>query len=214
MVIMKVFTAEHRKHQLESIRTPEYRKKMSGIVKTRCQDAEYCKRMGEAIKIGLNKPEVVNRRSKSLKKYYSNPTNRKRMSDICKQVEHTTEWNNNVSESLKGRIFTEEHRRNIGKTHCGEKNYGWLGGVSFLPYSHKFTKHLKESVKARDDYHCRICGTEDKLYVHHIDYDKLNTAPINLISLCLSCHMKTNFNRNCWKEYLFYKNLNSNRMII
>jgi len=128
------------------------------------------------------------------------------MSEICKQVPHDDEWNRKVSESLKGRIFTEEHRRNIGKTNCGEKNYGWLGGVSFLPYSYKFTKHLKESIKARDSYKCRLCGKEDKLYIHHIDYNKLNTDTTNLISLCLSCHIKTNYNRNCWKEYLTYKN--------
>ena len=83
---------------------------------------------------------------------------------------------------------------------------GWLGGVSFLPYSYKFTSHLKESIKARDNHHCRICGIEDKLYIHHIDYDKLNTDPVNLISLCLPCHAKTNYNRNCWGEYLKYKN--------
>ncbi len=33
------------------------------------------------------------------------------------------------------------------------------------------------------------------------DYDKRNNSPENLISLCASCHTKTNFSRNDWTEY-------------
>ncbi|TXH47080.1 MAG: HNH endonuclease, partial [Desulfurellales bacterium] len=47
------------------------------------------------------------------------------------------------------------------------------------------------------------CGTGEgkrKLQVHHIDYDKKNSHPDNLIALCHSCHMKTNFNRSYWKQ--------------
>lgn len=43
--------------------------------------------------------------------------------------------------------------------------------------------------------------------VHHIDYNKLNCNPNNLITLCKSCHMKTNFNREYWLDYF---NLNQN----
>lgn len=37
-----------------------------------------------------------------------------------------------------------------------------------------------------------------RLSVHHIDYDKANLAPDNLASLCVRCHVKTNFNRESW----------------
>jgi len=37
-----------------------------------------------------------------------------------------------------------------------------------------------------------------KLSVHHIDYDKMNSNEKNLISLCVSCHGKTNINRKHW----------------
>ena len=40
-----------------------------------------------------------------------------------------------------------------------------------------------------------------KLKRNHIDYDKLNCNPDNLISLCNSCHSKTNYNRNYWINY-------------
>ena len=37
--------------------------------------------------------------------------------------------------------------------------------------------------------------------VHHIDYDKNNSNPNNLIVLCKGCHAKTNFNREYWGSY-------------
>ena len=39
-----------------------------------------------------------------------------------------------------------------------------------------------------------------RLNIHHIDYDKRNSNPINLITLCSSCHPKTNFGREKWKK--------------
>jgi len=37
--------------------------------------------------------------------------------------------------------------------------------------------------------------------VHHIDYDKQNLDPGNLITLCRSCHVKSNYNRKYWTRY-------------
>jgi hypothetical protein len=44
-------------------------------------------------------------------------------------------------------------------------------------------------------------GSGYKLPVHHIDYDKKNNVPLNLISLCKSCHSKTGYNRDNWIVY-------------
>ena len=38
--------------------------------------------------------------------------------------------------------------------------------------------------------------------VHHIDYDKKNCVSNNLITLCIPCHMKTNYNRSYWQQRL------------
>jgi len=183
------FTKEHREHQLVASFTPEAIAKRAESVKALWEDSEYREKQLRTLEQSLNTPEVQLKRSQSLKEYYSHPENCQHMSEICKQVPHNDEWNRKVSEAVSG-----------------ENNHGWLGGISFLPYSLTFTKNLKESIKTRDGNKCRICGSEDKLCVHHIDYDKLNTDTINLISLCHTCHNKTNFNRNCWKEYLAYKN--------
>jgi len=56
---------------------------------------------------------------------------------------------------------------------------------------------------------CQLCGktkeqNKEKLSIHHIDYNKDNCDPKNLISLCGSCHVKTNFTRDYWEELLQY----------
>lgn len=84
----------------------------------------------------------------------------------------------------------------------------WKGGKSFEPYSPSFNKRLKEFIRKRDNYRCQECGKEGckrrALDIHHVDYNKKNCSEKNLISLCPSCHVKTNFKRLDWERY--YKN--------
>jgi len=73
----------------------------------------------------------------------------------------------------------------------------------------KWTDILREAIRKRDDYVCQICNVRQdklknrfkKLDVHHIDYNKKNCDPKNLIALCKNCHIKTNYNRDKWIEY-------------
>ncbi len=102
----------------------------------------------------------------------------------------------------------------------GELNYNWNNGSSFEPYGIEFNKELKEQIRKRDNYRCQQCFRHQdelfrkqrgkiinvKLCVHHIDFDKKNNDPKNLISLCLSCHAQTNFNREGWIDYFENKN--------
>lgn len=39
------------------------------------------------------------------------------------------------------------------------------------------------------------------MVVHHIDYNKQNNNPENLITLCNRCNSKVNFNREYWTQY-------------
>ena len=60
--------------------------------------------------------------------------------------------------------------------------------------------------RKRDNYRCRQCGIMQKelnykLNVHHIDFNKKNNFPDNLISLCKICHSQTSFNRQDWTNY-------------
>lgn len=84
----------------------------------------------------------------------------------------------------------------------GKNNPSWRGGISKLPYSADWTTTLKQSIKERDGYACQICGKQQKTFaVHHIDYNKKNCNPDNLITLCINCHSKTTGNREYWKKY-------------
>jgi len=74
------------------------------------------------------------------------------------------------------------------------------------PYPDDWTDDLKEAIRKRDNFTCQVCKVEQekstkKFPVHHIDYIKENLDPVNLITLCLSCHSKTNYNRPFWIRY-------------
>jgi len=80
----------------------------------------------------------------------------------------------------------------------------WKGGISFEPYSSEFNEKLKKSIKERDNYTCQLCDKPENgipHHVHHINYEKLNSEEYNLITLCESCHGKTNSNRGYWKSF-------------
>lgn len=82
----------------------------------------------------------------------------------------------------------------------GEKNGRWQGGKSFEPYPPTFNERFKRMIRERDNYTCVVCNGYGK-EVHHINYVKNDTVPDNCITLCKSCHSKTNSNREYWIEY-------------
>jgi hypothetical protein len=81
-----------------------------------------------------------------------------------------------------------------------ELNSMWKGGISFEPYGFEFNEKLKKVIRDRDNYTCIICKKKGNT-IHHIDYNKKNNNPNNLICLCNSCHGKTTKNRNNWTKY-------------
>jgi hypothetical protein len=125
-----------------------------------------------------------------------------------------------------GKIISEETKKKNSKAslkmwenpefkeaHSGENCHLWQGGISYLPYSSDWSKELKEQIRERDEYICQIClipqnkfknKYHKKLSIHHIDYNKKNCNPDNLVSLCTPCHSKTNTNRKGWVEYFSY----------
>ena len=75
----------------------------------------------------------------------------------------------------------------------------WKGGISFDPYCPIFfDKEYKESIRKRDNHTCQnpYCyKKDDMLNIHHIDYDKKNCGPDNLITVCRSCNARANTDR-------------------
>lgn len=143
----------------------------------------------------LYTPEINKKRSLALKGIRKSNETKERMKNAKKGKEGY--W--------KGRKLSEETKQKIREAQYklikeGKHNL-WKGGISFKPYSIDWTETLKRAIRERDHYLCQLCsqyGNE----VHHIDYDKKNCSPDNLITLCHNCHNKTNNNRNYWKLYL------------
>ena len=96
------------------------------------------------------------------------------------------------------KCYTEYSVKN--KLLSKEKNPNWRGGKSFELYPEKWNENIKHTIRNRDKFTCKICG-KNGWQVHHIDYNKHNLEYINLITLCRSCHMKTNFKREYWINY-------------
>lgn len=87
----------------------------------------------------------------------------------------------------------------------GEDHPNWNGGSSYHPdYPWSF-KLIREKILSRDSNKCINCqksknlkNHKRSLSIHHIDYNKHNSDEKNLVSLCDSCHSKTNYNRKRW----------------
>lgn len=75
-------------------------------------------------------------------------------------------------------------------------------------------QEIRKEIYKRDNWTCQECGCKcldkrrqikgKRIQCHHIDYEIKNCNSDNLITLCASCHAKTNFKRENWINY--YKN--------
>jgi hypothetical protein len=96
-------------------------------------------------------------------------------------------------------------RANRQRLICGPKHPLWKGGISCEPYCDAWAdKEYKISILERDDHQCQnpdCWGTIKNLTIHHIDYNKKNCGPSNLITLCRSCNSRANRNREWHKNF-------------
>lgn len=154
----------------------------------------YGKNVSEEIKRKISEGRI---KRKEIIGYLNSPETRKKLSKIHKEL--------GVGKWMLGRKHSEETKRKIRISnkgrHSGEKSNWWQGGISNSPYASDWTDTLKRAIRERDNYVCRICNTlqgNRAFDVHHIDYNKQNNDPSNLITLCRKCHIKTNSNRDYW----------------
>lgn len=115
-----------------------------------------------------------------------------------------------MSLSRMGRTFSQESIEKMRVAQLGKKAHNWQGGKSFEPYPPEFNNKLKYFIRKKNNFTCQECNyTEEQLgyilSIHHIDYDKTNNNPNNLMALCKSCHSKTGFNREDWQNYFQQK---------
>lgn len=120
-----------------------------------------------------------------------------------------------ISDAAKKRWARPGEREKIS----GPDSHLWRGGCinSRKAYGLNWTNNLREQIWFRDNGLCQnpSCFLREngrRHSCHHIDYNKTNIIPSNLITLCSSCHTKTTHgNRDHWMEY--YQNIQKIRGI-
>jgi len=204
-------TEEHRykigqtkignKYNLGRHHTKETKMKISQSKLGRKRPIEEKKRISETMKIKFASGELVPW-SKGLTKETNLSLRNLSESLIGKNV-----GDNNPARRPEVREKIRDSK--LGKSNIlirGSNNGNWNGGTMFEPYTSEFNGNLKQRIKERDNHTCQLCGVPEceclrKLSVHHIDYNKINCLPNNLISLCNSCNTKVNTKRDNWIKY-------------
>lgn len=146
--------------------------------------------LNEAMK-GINKGEKRPKISKRMK--LNNPTKR---SEVRKKMRENHANFKKENNPFYGKHHTEESKSkmslSLGGTGIPHENSGYP--IEFL--------RIKTKIYKRDNYTCQLCNAYPiKCEAHHIDYNKMNCDEYNLITLCRSCNMKVNFNKQHWTEY-------------
>lgn len=156
--------------------------------------------------------------SKAVRKFYKNgginPMKGKKRPDLSKY--NTKNKKGKTLEKQYGKKKSIEIRKGNSLGHIGDKNVSkrpeirlklsgknchfWKGGISYIIHPKEFSKELKIEIRKRDKFVCQVCG-KNGWCIHHINYNKFNNNPNNLVALCNKCHCKTNFNRKYWIEY-------------
>lgn len=119
---------------------------------------------------------------------------------------------NGINASFYGRRHTLEARVKNSLAHIGKlkglNNPRWNGGQVPDPYDYTFRDLLKNQVRERDGFTCRLCGKPEKSrhhHVHHIFYNRKDTALDRLITLCVKCHKIVHQQKKIWPPILTAK---------
>lgn len=136
------------------------------------------RRQGELAKArGANPPDHTGR------KFPGRGQGKKRSEEACRRI----------SEGIRNSPKTKANGERMRLARMGENNPNWQGGKAKEPYAYEWTKELKAIIRERDGGICQSCGhppCKKFLDVHHIDGNKKNCDPANLITLCHTCHQK------------------------
>lgn len=153
-----------------------------------CRD-EYNKKFYKPVKKYIHNCSICD------KKFEHNQPHVKYCSDDCREKVNYYDSKKSKEYSSKRKFINKENYNDIvsatvkeiikrgieGRDNCG---------ISEYYSSYGFTSTLRDCVKQRDNYMCRICGKNHGLEVHHIIKVKHggDNNLDNLITLCVSCH--------------------------
>lgn len=206
--------------------TDEHKKKIGKAMKGKRLAEEHKRRIGNALRGKKHTEEHIRKNSEAQRGKKLSEETKKKIGDFWRgkkrlfSEEHrrkSRELRLVYNKKWKGQYHTGETKRKISEAHLemkkpwvippdnkGENNPNWQGGKSFELYGRDWKETLKDLVRKRDNYTCRLCGKPQGNIahdVHHVDFNKKNCIPINLITLCHDCHVKTNRKRKYWIRY-------------
>ena len=206
-----MFGKHHSEGTKEKIRSSEYHKNLKGKnhhffgehhsegTKEKIRSSEYHKNLKgkNSYWFGKKNPYL------SLRNVKDNPAKRP---EVKEKIRESAKLRIGGKNPFYGKKHTEKTKKRLSEANTGELASNWQGGISKEPYDQKWTLKFKRAIRRRDNQVCMLCGIHREklkkaLYVHHINYDKKLTIPQNCISLCSSCHSKTNFKREYWIKF-------------
>lgn len=226
----KILTDEHKrkislKHKGKRI-SEEQKNDISKKLKELWQDRKYRKMMINSSKKYWNKKSSKKRMSKATIKRFMKEEEREIISETLKKYfkDNPEKILKGVNHPFYGKKLSNEHKAAILKAistpctlnkkikiscwHQGILKEQWKEFLTNNEYCDAWNdKEYKEDILYRDNYECQnpdCYGNYKILNRHHIDYDKKNCKPDNLITLCNGCNSRANYNRDYWKE--LYKN--------
>jgi len=169
---------------------------------------------------GVERPDGTRRKiSESLKQTYA------KSGHPLKGRKHTEEAKAKKRDSVKsgidhplygigpmyGKKHKPESRQAMSISTSGENHPNWKGGISKVPYCAIWhDPEFKEMILERDNFECKnpFCwGTSSRIVRHHIDGDKENCHPSNIITICNSCNVraegrrKNGITRKRWRRH-------------
>ncbi len=151
--------------------------------------------------------------TKSHKKYWSKPGSSERMSVACVKKFEDPDERKKTSDGVKRYFEDPEALIKLSCALRGISREEWKDFIAKEPYCSIWTKEYINFIKERDNWKCqntKCWKTSKTICAHHIDYNKKNCVPENIITVCLSCNSRANANRKYWQK--FYTNIMNRRI--
>jgi len=145
----------------------------------------------------MQNPEIKGRMIRTMIRKFADPKLRKLISKRTKEGMIEKGYTPEVISVLVRKAMK-------GLDLSGPNSASWRGGISKVGYCPTWNdREFKEYIYERDNNQCHnpYCyQTSNRMVRHHIDYDKGNCSPDNIILVCNSCNARANKHRKYWKK--------------